>query len=160
MQQSTFSLSSQRWSTQTAVSAILELIGKAYWCIHWDAYVYIYHKGTQGGNSHKFQMFRQTLAAFISEFGEPGRTLEKRMSEHKNAVKKHETKNSTAVHSWTKQHQVDCEAAKTIEVEGNYWRRWVLEALHIHQQQQTSNLDCGLAINPSWLPVLNQPSPP
>ena len=57
-------------------------------------------------------------------------------------------------------HQVDWEAAKTIEVEGNYWRRRVLEALHIHQQQHTSNLDCGLAINPSWLPVLSQPSPP
>ena len=50
--------------------------------------------------------------------------------------------------------------AKTIEVEGNYWRRRVLEAMHIHCRQQTSNLDCGLAINPSWLPVLNQPSPP
>ena len=44
-------------------------------------------------------------------------------------------------------------------MERNYWRRRVLEALHIHQQQ-TSNLDCGLAINPTWLPVLNQPSPP
>ena len=49
------------------------------------------------------------------------------------------------------------EAAKTIEVEGNYWRRRVLEALNIHQRQQTSNLNCGLTINPSWLPVLNQP---
>ena len=89
--------------------------------------------------------------------GETGRTLEKRLSEHKNAVKKQDTKNGIAVHSWTNQHQVDWEAAKTIEVEGNYWRRRVLEALHIHQQQHTSNLDCGLAINPSWLPVLNQP---
>ena len=92
--------------------------------------------------------------------GETGRTLEKQLSEHKNGVKKNDTKNGIAVHSWTKQHQVDWEAAKTIEVEGNYWRRRVLEALHIHQLQQTSNLDCGLTINPSWLPVLNQPSPP
>ena len=91
--------------------------------------------------------------------GETGRTLEKRLSEHKNAVKKQDTKNGIAVHSWTNQHQVDWEAAKTIEVEENYWRRRVLEALHIHQQQHTSNLDCGLAINPSWLPVLNQSSP-
>ena len=50
---------------------------------------------------------------------------------------------SRAVHSWTKQHQVDWEAAKTIEVEGNYWRKRVSEALHIHHRQQTSNLDCG-----------------
>ena len=55
------------------------------------------------------------------------------MSGHKNAVKTNDTKNGIAVHSWTKQHQVDWEAAKTIEVEGNYWRRRVLEALHIHQ---------------------------
>ena len=50
--------------------------------------------------------------------------------------------------------------AKTREVEGNYWSRQVLEALHIHRQQQPSNLDGGLAINPSWLPLLNKPSPP
>ena len=64
--------------------------------------------------------------------GETSRTLEKRLSEHKNAVKKHDTKNGIAVHSWTNQHQVDWEAAKTREMEGNYWRRRVLEALHIH----------------------------
>ena len=92
--------------------------------------------------------------------GETSRTLEKRLSEHKNAVKKHDTKNGIAVHSWANQHQVDWEAAKTREVEGNYWRRRVLEALHIHREQHTSNLDCGLAINPCWLPLLNTPSPP
>ena len=70
------------------------------------------------------------------------------------------TKNGIAVHSWANQHQVDWEAAKTREVEGNYWRRRVLEALHIHREQHTSNLDCGLAINPCWLPLLNTPSPP
>ena len=39
--------------------------------------------------------------------GETGRILEKRLSVHKNAVKKTDTKNGIAVHSWTKQHQVD-----------------------------------------------------
>ena len=92
--------------------------------------------------------------------GETSRTLEKRLSEHKNGVKKHDTKNGIAVHSWTNQHQVNWEAAKTRKVEGNYWRRRVLEALHIHREQHTSNLDCGLAINPPWLPLLNTPSPP
>ena len=38
-----------------------------------------------------------------------------------------------------------------------YWRRRVLEALHIHQQHQTSNLDCGLNINATWLPLLGKP---
>ena len=45
--------------------------------------------------------------------GETGRTLEKQLSEHKNAVK-NDTKNGIAVHSWTKQPQVDWETAKTI----------------------------------------------
>ena len=92
--------------------------------------------------------------------GETSRTLEKWLSEHKNAVKKHDTKNGIAVHSWTNQHQVDWEAAKTREMEGNYLKRQVLEALHIYRQQHTSNLDCGLAINSSWLPLLNTPSLP
>ena len=35
-------------------------------------------------------------------------------------MKKNDTKNGIAVHSWTKQHQVDWESAKTIQVEGNY----------------------------------------
>ena len=91
--------------------------------------------------------------------GETSRTLEKRLSELKNGVKKHDTKNGIAVHSWTNQHQVNWEAAKTREVEGNYWRRRVLEALHIHIEH-TSNLNYGLAINPSWLPLLNTPLPP
>ena len=42
-------------------------------------------------------------------------------------------------------------------MEGNYCKQRVLEALHIHQQRHTSNLDCGMAINPSWLPLLNKP---
>ena len=67
--------------------------------------------------------------------------LRKRLSEHKNGVKKHDTKNGIAVHSWTSQHQVNWEAAKTREVEGNYWRRRLLEAVHIHREQHTSNLD-------------------
>ena len=95
--------------------------------------------------------------------GETGRTLEKRISEHKTAVKKNDPKNGIAVHSWTNQHQVNWEAATVKQEEGSYWKRRVLEALHIHQQPQTSNLDCGLNINPSWLPLLNKPpshSPP
>ena len=43
--------------------------------------------------------------------GETGRTLEKRLSEHRTAVKKQDTKNGIAFHSWAKQHQVDWDAA-------------------------------------------------
>ena len=92
--------------------------------------------------------------------GETGRTLEKRLSEHKTAVKKNDTKNGIAVHAWTNQHQVNWEAASVKQEERSYWRRRVLEALHIHRQHQTSNLDCGLNINASWLPLLDRPSSP
>ena len=66
--------------------------------------------------------------------GETSKILEKRLGEHKNAVKKHDSNNGIAAHAWTNQHQVDWKAAKTREMEGNYWKRRVLEALHIHQQ--------------------------
>ena len=90
--------------------------------------------------------------------GETSRTLEKRLNEHKNGVNKHNSNNGFAAHAWTNQQQVDWKATKIREMKGNYWKRRVLEALHIHQQQHASNLDCGLAINPSWLPLLDKPA--
>ena len=89
--------------------------------------------------------------------GEMGRTLEKWLSEHKTAVKRHDTKNRIAVHSWTNQHQFDWDAATVKHEERGYWKRRVLAALHSQQQPQTSNLDCGLTINLSWLPLLDKP---
>ena len=83
--------------------------------------------------------------------GETIRSLENRLSEHKN-----DFNNGIAAHAWTNRHQVDWKAAKTREMEGNYWKGRVLEALHIYQQQHTSNWECGLAINPSWLPLLDK----
>ena len=73
--------------------------------------------------------------------GETGRTLEKRISEHKGAVKRHQ-KNGIAVHAWTKQHRVDWQAASVKQVETNY-ARTTIKALYIHQQPSTSNLDHG-----------------
>ena len=72
--------------------------------------------------------------------GETGRKLEKRISEHKGAVKRHNVKNGIAVHAWTKQHKVDWEAATVKHVETNHSRRKTIEALHIHLQRETSNL--------------------
>ena len=45
--------------------------------------------------------------------GETSRALEKRLSEHKNVVKKHNSNNEIAAHAWTNQHQVDWKAPKT-----------------------------------------------
>ena len=97
----------------------------------------------------------QGLWGCIQYIGETSRPFENRLSEHQNMTKKHDTNNEIAAHTWTNQHQVDWKAAKTRRIEGNCWKIIVLEALHIHQQQNTSNLGCGLAINPSWLQLLN-----
>ena len=86
--------------------------------------------------------------------GETGRTLEKRLSEHKGAVKRHDVKNGIAVHAWNEQHRVDWEAAKVKQVETNYSKRRTAEAIHIHQQWKTSNLDCGRILSPVWHPLL------
>ena len=66
--------------------------------------------------------------------GETGKTLEKRISEHKGAVKRHDVKNGIAVHAWTKQHKVNWQAATVKHVETNHSRRKTIEALHIHLQ--------------------------
>ena len=86
--------------------------------------------------------------------GETGRTLEKRISGHKGAGKRHDMKNGIIVHAWTKQHKVDWQAATVKHVETNHLRRKTIEALHIHLQWETSNLDCGRTLSPVWHPLL------
>ena len=81
--------------------------------------------------------------------GETGRTLEKRISEHKGALKRHYVKNGIAVHSWTKQDKVDWQAATVKHVETNHSRRKTIKALHIHPQRETSNFDCR-TVSPVW----------
>ena len=80
--------------------------------------------------------------------GETGRTLEKRLSEHRGAVKRNDLKNGIAVHAWKTQHRVDWEAATVKQVEVNHTRRKVIEAIHIKKQKVTSNLDCGRSLSP------------
>ena len=65
--------------------------------------------------------------------------LEKRLSEHKGAVKR----NDIAVHAWKRQHKVDWESATVKQVETNYAQKRTIEAIHIKRQLVTSNLDCG-----------------
>ena len=73
--------------------------------------------------------WKDRLCVYI---GETGRTLEKPLSEHKAAVKKNDPKNGIAVHAWANQHQVNWEAASVKQEKRSYWRRKVLEALHIN----------------------------
>ena len=87
--------------------------------------------------------------------GETGRNLQERIKEHKYAVRNHNTKNGIAAHAWTAQHTVDWSSAKVRTTE-HLWKRKVLEAMHIRRELDTSNLDCGLQLNPIWLPSVIQ----
>ena len=81
--------------------------------------------------------------------GEMGRNLEKKLTEHKAAVRRGDRKNGIAVHVQDYDHHVDWEAAWVIDQEPLYWPRRVREAIHIAKNSGTSiNLDCVLALDP------------
>ena len=87
--------------------------------------------------------------------GETSRSLKDRVKEHRYAVKTGNMNNGIAAHAWNSEHQVDWEAARIRLQEQHYWRRKVLEAIHIRKTKRTSNLDIGLSINSIWIPVLD-----
>ena len=87
--------------------------------------------------------------------GETGRTLEKRLSEHRGAVKRNDTKNGITVHALKTQHKVDLDAATVKQVETNYTRRSTIEAIHIKKQGVTSSLNCGRHLSPVWHPLIH-----
>ena len=70
--------------------------------------------------------------------GETGRILQKRVTEHRSAVRRFDKNNGIAVHAWNEEHAVDWEAARVISTAPHYWNRRTIEAIHI---QQTENLD-------------------
>ena len=82
--------------------------------------------------------------------------MHKRIVEHKAAVRRKDDKNGITVHANCHSHQVDWEGAKVLEQEPRYWRRRILEAIHIQKKKNTSNLDCGLALNTIWTPFLER----
>ena len=79
--------------------------------------------------------------------GETKRLLEKRLSKHRGAVKRNDTKNGIAVHAWKTQHKVDWDAATVKQVETNYVRRRTIKVIHIKRQAVTSNLDCRICLD-------------
>ena len=89
--------------------------------------------------------------------GDIGRRLEKRLSEHKEAVKRNDTNNGIAVHAWKTQHKVDWEAATVKSVGTNYTRRRTVEAIHMRKEEVTFNLDCGRHLSPVWNPSFAHP---
>ncbi len=58
--------------------------------------------------------------------GETGRTLKKRLAEHRQAVKRSDDRNSIVVYAYTHKHQIDWDSAKVVEEESYYWKRRVL----------------------------------
>ena len=87
--------------------------------------------------------------------GETGRTLKKRISEHKQTVKRYDQKNGIAVHVMSKGHTINWEEASVKTLETGYWKRRVLEAIRIQRLPNTMNLDCGMILSKAWTPVLN-----
>ena len=64
--------------------------------------------------------------------GETGRTLKKRLSEHKQAIKTFNSNNGISVHVHQEQHRINWEDAKVLDYEDNYWKRRTLEATCRH----------------------------
>ena len=86
--------------------------------------------------------------------GETGRTLKKRISEHKQAVKRRDQKNGIAVHVMNKGHNINWEGASVKTSEMGYWKRRVQEAIRIQSLPNTMNLDCGMILSNAWTPAL------
>ena len=82
--------------------------------------------------------------------GETGRNLQKRLYEHKIAVRKCDTKNGIAVHAWDSHHRINWVGAKVISPIIGRRESW-----HIQKRGNTTNLDCGLSLNSIWTPFLS-----
>ena len=63
--------------------------------------------------------------------GETGRTLHKRISEHKYAIKRQDKNNGISVHVWSTNHVIDWESASVKMLSSRLWERRVLEAVVI-----------------------------
>ena len=90
----------------------------------------------------------------VAYIGETGRNLQRRLKEHKYAVKRGDEKNGIAVHAKTHHHQVNWDGAEVLLQEDRYWKRRVLEAIEITKHAKTANLDCGLKLDPAWTPFV------
>ena len=88
--------------------------------------------------------------------GKTSRCLQKRLTEHKGAVNRCNRKNGIASHdAWDQDHRVDWQEASVIQTESHYWKRRALEAIWIQGNSNSNNLDCGLTLDPIWLPLFD-----
>ncbi len=89
--------------------------------------------------------------------GETGRTLKKRIQEHKQAVRRGDENNGPLDHMIrTAGHRINWEEARIIDSEQNTRRRKIKEAIYIRaldssrNQEFLMNQDRGREIHPSW----------
>ncbi len=89
--------------------------------------------------------------------GETGRTLAKRIGEHKQAVRRGDENNGPLDHMMkTDGHCINWDEARIIDSEPNTRRRKIKEAIYIRaldssrNQEFLMNQDRGRAIHPSW----------
>ena len=61
--------------------------------------------------------------------GETKTMLKVRILEHKQAVKRGDSKNGITVHVHETQHGIDWNGAQMKKMEGNYWKRRTIEAI-------------------------------
>lgn len=87
-----------------------------------------------------------------SYIGEAGRTSQKRITEHKYAVKNNDRKNGIATHAWDHDHKPNWpwEEAEICWMWTELLERWVLEAIWMRRTQNTNNFYCGMTINETW----------
>ena len=82
--------------------------------------------------------------------GETGRTLAKRITEHKYAIRSMNLDNAIAKHCWNTGHQIDWDEAKVVAKEDHPTKRKKLESIKIKQLQENFNMDDGKYISPIW----------
>ena len=94
----------------------------------------------------------------MTHIAETGRTLKKRLTEHKHAIRKRDTENGIAVYVNTTLHMMNWKAATVLDEEQHWARLRVKEAIHIKDRTSRGtavNLDPGLCLNPIWSPILS-----
>ena len=86
--------------------------------------------------------------------GETKRTLKVRLSEHRQAVKRGDPKNGTAVHVQKTNHCIKWESATVQRRAEGFWLRRTVEAIQSRKATPNMNLDSGL-LPMVWNPILN-----
>jgi hypothetical protein len=87
--------------------------------------------------------------------GETKRTMKVRLSEHRQAVRKGDSRNGIAVHVQTTEHGINWEGASVRWKGTGFWQRRTAEAIHNRRSNPTMNLDSGLVLPMLWSSILD-----